>query len=128
MLNPRIVCSVMIMPLKMVDHLFFSCPFSQSFWWKLGFDCGTPISILLTCSYQLVRISCIILVLRRLLFWDVGASLWNHSNNIIFHAAFFMFQNYFTDVRHRAKPSLKEGMQFLYSYTALYIYPSFIII
>jgi Zn-dependent peptidase ImmA (M78 family) len=49
----------------------------------------------------------------------IGAwSLWNHRNRIIFdnedrskQPCFVMFKEYFALVMHRAKPSLKEGMQ-----------------
>ena len=102
-------------PREYLNHLFFGCDFSQQFWWRLNQEWNYDLELydmLLDgrsragqiCFTEYLIIGC----------W----SLWNHRNKIIFDGenlcldlCIFMFKETFSLTMHRAKPSLKEGMQ-----------------
>ena len=96
-------------------HLFFECKFSKDFWSILGENWNTDlgfIEMLLDAQQKstngFYKVSLI-----------AGCwSLWNHRNKIIFDneqrsmvACLDMFKLSVSLIRHRVKPSLKEGMQ-----------------
>ncbi|PNT74045.1 hypothetical protein BRADI_1g06864v3 [Brachypodium distachyon] len=101
--------------IETMDHLFFACPLSQNFWWRIGFEWDIELDVINmlinTAQTQVnnagfketIILGC----------W----SIWNHRNKIIFDNEerhldniFYRFLEYFHLVRHRAKPSLREGM------------------
>ena len=95
-------------------HLFFGCEFSQIFWWKLNQEWNVDLDLIdmlldgrnranQKCFKEFLIIGC----------W----SLWTHRNSIIFNGGhldldfcFSSFIETFSLIRHRAKPSLKDGM------------------
>ena len=96
-------------------EVFFDCPFSKDFWNKLNITWPVNpdiISLLIEaknrCSIPFFKIAMM-----------VGCwGIWNHRNKIIFEGDprsldscydFFVFS--INVIRHRIKPSLKEGMQ-----------------
>jgi hypothetical protein len=95
-------------------HLFFSCDFSQRFWWKLNMEWNTDLGIfdMLIDAKQRFGFSCF----KESLI--IGCwSIWNHRNKFIFDnqlinlpVCFIFFKESFELVRYRAKPSLLEGM------------------
>jgi hypothetical protein len=102
-------------PNESLLHLFFSCDFSQNFWWRLGYEWNTNLALIDMLKDGKHRHGGIcfkeILIIGT---WN----LWNHRNRIIFdnedrslETCYGMFKEYFALVMHRAKPSLKEGMQ-----------------
>ena len=98
-----------------MQHLFFGSDFSQTFWWKLNQEWNYDLELMdmlldgrarsdQPCFIEYLIIGC----------W----SLWNHRNRIIFDhdeldwdACFSIFVENFSLIIHRAKPSLREGMQ-----------------
>ena len=100
---------------KSRTQLFFGCEFSQIFWWKLNQEWNMDLDIIdmlidgrnrfnQKCFKEYLIIGC----------W----SLWNHRNKIIFDgghlsldSCFSFFKETFSLIRHRAKPSLNDGMQ-----------------
>jgi hypothetical protein len=96
-------------------HLFFQCDFSQTFWWKLGFKWDTDNSVIDMLIDGKQRHNSIYFKEAII----VGCwSIWNHRNKFIFDSqiisqdrCFTMFKESFSLIMHRAKPSLKEGMQ-----------------
>jgi hypothetical protein len=95
-------------------HLFFTCDFSQRFWWNLNLEWNTelPIMDLLIYGRRRHNISC---------FKDILTAgcwtLWNQRNRVIFDGdecdmqfSIRFFKDVFILIGHRAKPSLKEGL------------------
>jgi hypothetical protein len=96
-------------------HLFFQCDFSQNFWWRLGEEWNTELEVIdmimdakkdqLTVFFNEAMI--------------VGCwSIWNQRNSIIFDgklvdpdSCFSFFRESISLIRHRVRPSLREGMQ-----------------
>ena len=105
----------MIVTMKQAIVFFFTCPFSHAFWNKLHLEWNNNLALLellmdgnsrtnLSCFKEVLLTGC----------W----SQWNHRNKIIFDGqdldlmeCFSLFKETFALVMHRAKPSLKEGMQ-----------------
>ena len=101
--------------MEYMQHLFFGCDFSQSFWWRLNqewnYDLGLYEMLLdgygrsgHSCFKECLIIGC----------W----SLWNNRNTLIFDNGHLridicisLFREFFSLVMHKAKPSLQEGMQ-----------------
>ena len=96
-------------------HLFFECTFSQSFWWALGIEWNVDLNL-----YQMMQDD------KRRLSLDffmeimiIGCwIIWDQRNDAIFNGnppniqrCISKFRATFTLTMHRAKPSLKEGMQ-----------------
>ena len=89
-----------------MEHLFFSCDFSQTFWWKLNLEWNSYLQGLdrlvdvkqtnnFICYKEVVIAGC----------WSV----WNHRNKIIFDnqnldilVCFWVFKQSFALVMHRA--------------------------
>jgi hypothetical protein len=95
-------------------HLFFACDFSQRFWWNLNIEWNTelPIMDLLMDGKRRHDFSCF----KEILLTGCW-TLWNQRNRIIFDGeqcamqySLHFFKDLFSLIRHRAKPSLKEGM------------------
>jgi hypothetical protein len=96
-------------------HLFFECSFSQSFWWAIGFEWNVDMNIHemiidAKARYSLQFVMDIII--------SGCWSLWDQRNDAIFNGNFpelrrciIKFKNFFSLNIHRAKPSLREGMQ-----------------
>jgi hypothetical protein len=95
--------------------MFFVCNFSQGFWWAIGIEWNVDMDIHQMIAdaktkYSMSFIMDIIIT---------GCwSLWDQRNNAIFngidpnlHRCIVKFKSYFCLNMHRAKPSLKEGMQ-----------------
>jgi hypothetical protein len=95
-------------------HLFFAFDFSQRFWWQLNFEWNTELGImgLLIDGKRRHNISCFKEILM------AGCwTLWNKRNRLIFESeemdmlsTIRFFKDTFVLIRHRTKPSLKEGM------------------
>jgi hypothetical protein len=95
-------------------HLFFACDFSQRFWWNLNLEWNTelPIFDMILDGKRRFNISCFMEVLM------AGSwTLWNKRNRLIFDGddvdmqnSIILFKDTFSLIRHRAKPSLKDGM------------------
>ena len=95
-------------------HLLFSCTFNQSFWWDIGIEWNTDMSIhdmiidaklryKLPFFMEIMTLGC----------W----SIWNQRNGLIFEeipcsitSCKFDFITTFKLTMLRAKPSLKDGM------------------
>jgi hypothetical protein len=110
-----IVCSPRIATMSVLCTYFSDVIFCQTFWWKLNFEWNTDLSIidmLMDCRsrYNLKRFKEVIII---------GCwAMWNHRNKNIFEnqsigqtECFRIFKQDFHLMMHRAKPSLKEGMQ-----------------
>ena len=96
-------------------HLFFTCDFSQSFWWRIGEEWNPDLEL----------IDMIIEAKGRSLnhFFKEAMiagcwSIWNHRNKIIFDGVqrdmelcYMSFKESIGMIRHRVKPSLIEGME-----------------
>ena len=97
-----------------MEHLFFSCGFSQNFWSKLNIDWQ--------CNLNLMDMLVEAKGRSNLAFFDIAMmvgcwSIWNHRNKIIFEGDpvnldvcfdFFLVSVHL--IRHRIRPSLKEGL------------------
>ena len=103
------------MPNESLLHLFFGCDFSQIFWWKLNEEWNYDMELvdMLLDGRARSNLNCFkeILIIG---FW----SIWNHRNTILFEGdqinmdrCLAMFKETFSLIMHRAKPSLKDGMQ-----------------
>ena len=96
-------------------HLFFDCRFSKDFWSILGESWDTKlgfIEMLLDAQQRSTNIFFKVTLIAGC--W----SLWNHRNKIIFDnkqrslvSCLNLFKVSVSLIRHRVKPSLKEGMQ-----------------
>jgi hypothetical protein len=96
-------------------HLFFECTFSQIFWWALSLEWNVDMNL-----YQMIddakqRIS--LDFFMEILIAGCW-SIWDQRNDAIFNANYpnvqrciSIFKSTFTLTMHRAKPSLREGMQ-----------------
>ena len=101
--------------LETMPHLFFSCKFSTEFWEKLGETRETELQLnemIMEAKNRSVNSFFKIAMMAGC--W----SLWNHRNKIIFdneqrnlNTCYMFFKLAIEDIRHRVKPSLKEGMQ-----------------
>ena len=107
-----VLCNVEDMEDRM--HLLFSFPFSQGFWWNIGFEWNTDLNfhdmiIEAQQRYQLHHFMEIMIV---------GCwSIWNQRNGLMFdgipcsiNECRYDFIRSFKLTMPRAKPSLKEGM------------------
>ena len=102
-------------PMEFMQHLFFGCEFSQIFWWRLNQEWNYDMDLydMLTDGRSRAGYSCFTEYLI------IGCwSLWCHRNSIIFDGGQLnidtccsIFKEFFSLTMHRAKPSLKEGMQ-----------------
>ena len=96
-------------------HLFFSCDFSQNFWWKINEEWNTDLEFIDMLMEAKRRSSNPFFKIAMI----AGCwSIWNHRNSIIFDGnhrdpdlCYDFFKASVHDIRHRVKPSLKEGMQ-----------------
>jgi hypothetical protein len=92
----------------------FACDFSQRFWWDLNLEWNSelPIFYMILDGKRRFNISCFMDVLM------AGCwTLWNKRNRLIFdgddvdiQSSVTIFKETFSLIRHRAKPSLKDGM------------------
>jgi hypothetical protein len=97
-------------------HLFFSCDFSQRFWWKLNMEWKWNTDLPIMEILHMARNDYNFICFKETLI--VGCwSLWNIRNIKVFedqnptiHETMRFFRENFELVRHRAKPSLKEDM------------------
>jgi hypothetical protein len=96
-------------------HLFFECTFSQSFWWALGIEWNVDLDL-----YQMMNDAKRRMSLEFFMeIMIIGCwSIWDQQNDAIFNGnspniqrCISKFRTTFTLTMHRAKPSLKEGMQ-----------------
>ena len=101
--------------LETMPHLFFSCTFSVEFWDKLGetWDMNLQLNAMIM-EAKNRSINSFFKIAMMAGCW----SLWNHRNKIIFdneqrsmNTCYNFFKSAIEDIRHRVKPSLKEGMQ-----------------
>ena len=95
-------------------HLLFTCPFSQGFWWDIGFEWNSDLDIhrmIMDAShrYKIKHFMEIMIVGCR--------SIWNQRNGMIFEGipcsineCKYDFIRSFKITMMRAKPSLKDGM------------------
>jgi hypothetical protein len=96
-------------------HLFFQCDFSQTFWWRLGMEWDTDLSLIDMLIDGKQRNNSIYFKEAMI----IGCwTIWIHRNKFIFDNApicqdrcFAMFRESFALIMYRAKPSLKDGMQ-----------------
>lgn len=98
-----------------MKHLFFDCIFSQNMWGTLGQTWNSDlqfIDMLIDAKNKSTNVFFKIAMITGC--W----SIWNHRNKIIFDGEIRSLQlcySFFVDsvhvIRHRIKPSLKEGMQ-----------------
>ena len=98
-----------------MQHLFFSCTFSSLFWSRIGIICRCDLPFIDMLIDAKTRSSN--------QFFDFAMmagcwGLWNHRNRIIFDndnrcidACFAIFAESVSVIRHRIKPSLKDGLQ-----------------
>jgi hypothetical protein len=95
-------------------HLFFACDFSQHFWWNLNLEWNSelPIMDLLIDGKRRHNISCFKEILMAAC-W----TLWKQRTIVIFDGdecamkfSLCFCKDVIILIRHRAKPSLKEGM------------------
>jgi hypothetical protein len=102
-------------PQETIMHMFFECNFSQGFWWAIGIEWNVDMDIHQMIADAKIRYSMSFIM-------DIiitGCwSLWDQRNNAIFNGVdpnlqrcIIKFRNYFCLNMHRAKPSLREGMQ-----------------
>ena len=101
--------------LETMPHLFFSCKFSMEFWNKLGesWDIELQFNDMIMDAKNRSGNNFFKIAMM------AGCwSLWNHRNKIIFdneqrsmNTCSAFFKASIEDIRHRVKPSLKEGMQ-----------------
>jgi hypothetical protein len=96
-------------------HLFFECDFSQTFWWKIGEEWNLDFDLINMIIDANNRSS-------NQFFKEAMMcgcwSIWNERNGIIFDGmhrdlnhCYSFFKSSVGMIRHRVKPSLKEGMQ-----------------
>jgi hypothetical protein len=100
--------------IETMAHLFFHCDFSRNFWWKIGMEWNEDmdhINMMIDGEKRSNNI-----FFKEALIAGCW-SIWIHRNNIIFDshsrdilACFAHFKDSFGSIRHRIKPSLKEGM------------------
>jgi hypothetical protein len=98
-----------------MTHLFFQCDFSRNFWWRIGIEWNTDLDIIDMVTEANERTSLIFFKEAMM----VGCwSIWNQRNKIIFEndqkdieLCYGFFKLSVSQVRHRVKPGLKEGMQ-----------------
>jgi hypothetical protein len=96
-------------------HLFFECNFSQAFWWALNIEWDTDRDLHDMISEVKRRYSMeIIMEIIITGCWTI----WDQRNNMIFNlirptipACITKFRIYCSVIMHRARPSLKDGMQ-----------------
>jgi hypothetical protein len=96
-------------------HLFFSCDFSQVIWWKIGEEWNTDLQLIdMILDNSIRSANPFFKVAMMAGCW----SIWNHRNKIIFdneqrsiQGCYNSFKSTIQEIRHRVKPSLKEGMQ-----------------
>jgi hypothetical protein len=102
-------------PEETIMHLFFECTFSQSFWWALGLEWNVDMTL-----YQMIEEAQQRFSLGFLMEVMIAGcwSIWDQRNDAIFNANYpnvqtcmTRFKATFTLTMHRAKPSLREGMQ-----------------
>ena len=96
-------------------HLFFECTFSQSFWWALGIEWNVDMNLYQMMDDAKQRIS---LDFYMEIMIAGCWSIWDQKNDAIFNGnppniqrCIGKFKATFTLIMHRAKSSLKEGMQ-----------------
>jgi hypothetical protein len=96
-------------------HLFFECDFSQTFWWKIGEEWNLDFDLINMIIDAKNRSSN--LFFKEALMCGCW-SIWNERNGIIFDGkhrdlnhCYSFFKSSVGMIRHRVKPSLKEGMQ-----------------
>ena len=102
-------------PEETLLHLFFECSFSQSFWWALGFKWNTDFDIHEMIQEAKERYS--INFLMEILITGCW-SIWEQRNDDIFRGiapsvdrCVIRFKSFLSLSMHRARPSLKDGMQ-----------------
>jgi hypothetical protein len=95
--------------------MFFECNFSQGFWWAIGIEWNVDMDIHQMIADAKTRYS--ISFIMDIIITGCW-SLWDQRNNAIFNGVYpdlqtciVKFRNYFCLNMHRAKPSLREGMQ-----------------
>jgi hypothetical protein len=96
-------------------HLFFSCDFSQVIWWKIGKEWHTDLQLINMLLDTFNRSANHFFKIAMM----AGCwSIWNHKNKITFdneqrcvESCHSFFKATIQEIRHRVKPSLKEGMQ-----------------
>jgi hypothetical protein len=111
--NKCVLCDDQIV--ETMAHLFFHCDFSRNLWWKMGMEWNEDMDHI-NMMIDGERRSSNIYFKEALI---TGCwSIWIHRNNIIFDShnrdlltCFDHFKVSFGLIRHRIKPSLKDGMQ-----------------
>ena len=97
-----------------MTHLLFTCPFSQGFWWNIGFEWNSDMEInnMIIDAKHRYKIDHFMEIMI-LGCW----SIWNQRNGMIFEGipcsindCKIDFVRYFKMTMLRAKPTLKEGM------------------
>jgi hypothetical protein len=96
-------------------HLFFECSFSQSFWWAIGMEWNPDLDLYSMIADAKNRFSHNFMME---IFITGCWSIWEQRNDAIFRGIYPDVQRcvdrfkFFISLNlHRAKPSLKEGMQ-----------------
>ena len=95
-------------------HLLFTCPFSQGFWWNIGFEWNSDMEI----NNMIIDAKHRYKIDHFMEAMILGCwSIWNQRNGMIFEGIPCSineckneFVRYFKMTMLRAKPTLKEGM------------------
>jgi hypothetical protein len=95
-------------------HLFFECPFSMSFWWALGLEWNTDLTIndMIAEAKERYHMNFLMEIII------TGCwSIWDQRNDTIFNnnapslsRCLIKFKDYVKIDLYQAKPSLKESM------------------
>jgi hypothetical protein len=96
-------------------HLFFQCDFSRNFWWKIGEEWNTELEMIDMLMEAKNRSTNHFFKEAMI----AGCwSIWNQRNSFIFDgkpvdldSCFAFFKESISLIRHRVRPSLREGMQ-----------------
>jgi hypothetical protein len=102
-------------PEETIMHLFFECSFSMRFWWAIGIEWNTDMQLhnMIKDAKNIYSLDFFMeIIITRC--W----SLWDQRNSFIFNQIdppfnrfIHKFKDYCSIILHRARPSLKEGMQ-----------------
>jgi hypothetical protein len=102
-------------PQETLMHLFFECNYSQAFWWALNIEWDTDRDLHDMISEVKRRYS--MEFIMEIIITGCWA-IWDQRNNKIFNqirptipACIAKFKIYCSAIMHRARPSLKDGMQ-----------------
>jgi hypothetical protein len=96
-------------------HLFFECSFSMSFWWAMGLEWNTDLTIsdMIAEAKERYHMNFLMEIII------TGCwSIWDQRNDAIFNnkapnlsRCIHKFKEFVNINMHRTKPSLKEGMK-----------------